>query len=104
MITTIENIDAERCQCCNTLIRKSESVYDRTSYASVLGGRICADCESQFSRKPIKSEPQSDVEKDYAAFLKGKRNYPMAVRITCADGSEICTPVNERLAKAFLRG
>lgn len=68
------------------------------------GGRICDTCEGQFSRKPIKSEPQSDVEKDYAAFLKGKRDYGIKVQITCADGSEILSPVSDRMAKAFLRG
>lgn len=104
MITTTENIEAERCQCCNEPLMPDESRWNRGSYPSVLGGRICSDCENQFSRKPFKIACETDLEKDYAAFLKGKRDYGIKVQITCADGSEILSPVSDRMAKAFLRG
>lgn len=101
MITTTENIEAERCQCCANPLKLTEGY---RSYPSALGGRICCDCEDKFSRKPIPKEGQTALEYDYKQFLAGKRDYGIKVQITCADGSEILTPVSDRMAKAFLRG
>lgn len=96
MITTTKQINAMKCDICNVDI---ETIPSRPA---LFGGRICCDCDGKFKRNNIPSSGQTPVEKDYKAFLDGKREYAITVRITCADGCEINSPISDKAAKSFL--
>ena len=101
MITTTKHIDAMKCDICATEL-KPDGKPEVPSVPALFGGRICCYCDHQFKRSTITSSGQTAVEKDYKAFLDGKRNYPIRVQITCADGCEINSPISDKAAKSFL--
>lgn len=105
MITTTEHIESkEGCCICGFKFEPPANNLrcNLTSYPALFGGRICSDCENKFKRNKIPSSGQTEVERDYKAFLDGKRNYPIRVQITCADGCEINSPISDKAAKSFL--
>ncbi len=110
MIATTKQLEQLFCVCCgNPVDNEPRSAWQKaptSSLPSVTGGRICCECDSQIQRTPVSkylgSAGQTAVERDYKAFLDGKRDYPILVQITCADGSEILSPVSDKAAKAFL--
>lgn len=101
MITTTKHIDAMKCDICATEL-KPEHSREVPSVPALFGGRICCNCDHKFKRSTIPSSGQTPVEKDYKAFLDGKREYAITVRITCADGCEINSPISDKAAKSFL--
>lgn len=96
MEQTEENKAEEPCAICG-----KETNGDRT-FPALFIGRICVDCEHSTKRNKIAVAWQTELEKDYKAFLDGKRDYPIQVRIVCDSGEEILSPVSDKLARAFL--